>query len=128
MSCDGEADNRHEHQTVARWDDEGPTTRIQNLVKKLQIVTNSHRENNNGETTDECADTREKSSSSVESFGVNICRERRAAVLVCLFEGREGELRVILTKRSMNLSTHPGDYSIHLHLIKYKLMKLVYAR
>ena len=35
-------------------------------------------------------------------------RERRAAVLICLFEGQEGELRVILTKRSMKLSSHPG--------------------
>ena len=35
-------------------------------------------------------------------------KERRAAVLICLFEGTEGELRIILTKRSMNLSSHPG--------------------
>nr|GLL36862.1 nudix hydrolase 15, mitochondrial-like [Ipomoea trifida] len=104
MSCDDEADNnRHENQTLA----------IQNLVKRLQIVAKSHKENN-GETTniDDCGDTREKSSSSVAFCGVNICRERRAAVLVCLFEGRDGELRVILTKRSMNLSTHPGEVAL----------------
>jgi coenzyme A diphosphatase NUDT7 len=35
-------------------------------------------------------------------------RERRAAVLICLFEGQEGELRVILTKRSLKMSSHPG--------------------
>ena len=35
-------------------------------------------------------------------------KQRRAAVLICLFKGTEGELRVILTKRSMNLSSHPG--------------------
>lgn len=40
-----------------------------------------------------------------------ISREKRAAVLICLFEGLEGELRVILTKRSMKLSTHPGNIS-----------------
>ncbi|XP_077245626.1 nudix hydrolase 22, chloroplastic-like isoform X2 [Tasmannia lanceolata] len=39
-------------------------------------------------------------------------RERRAAVLVCLFEGHQGELRVILTKRSENLSTHPGEVAL----------------
>ncbi|XP_057466122.1 nudix hydrolase 15, mitochondrial-like [Actinidia eriantha] len=39
-------------------------------------------------------------------------KERRAAVLICLFEGTEGELRVILTKRSMNLSSHPGDVAL----------------
>lgn len=43
------------------------------------------------------------------SYSVKCCRERRAAVLVCLFEGDEGELRVILTKRSMKLSSHPGE-------------------
>lgn len=37
--------------------------------------------------------------------------ERRAAVLICLFEGEEGELRVILTKRSMKLSSYPGRYT-----------------
>ncbi|XP_059306915.1 nudix hydrolase 15, mitochondrial-like isoform X2 [Lycium ferocissimum] len=41
-----------------------------------------------------------------------ISREKRAAVLICLFEGLEGELRVILTKRSMKLSTHPGEVAL----------------
>lgn len=36
-------------------------------------------------------------------------RRRRAAVLICLFEGHKGELRVILTKRSMKLSSYPGS-------------------
>ena len=35
-------------------------------------------------------------------------RERRAAVLICLFEGQDGELQVILTKRSMKLSSQQG--------------------
>lgn len=35
-------------------------------------------------------------------------RPKRAAVLVCLFEGDCGDLRVILTKRSSRLSTHSG--------------------
>ncbi|KAJ6865350.1 hypothetical protein NC651_035813 [Populus alba x Populus x berolinensis] len=39
-------------------------------------------------------------------------RRKRAAVLICLFEGNEGELRVILTKRSMKLSSHPGDVAL----------------
>lgn len=39
---------------------------------------------------------------------------RRAAVLICIFEGNEGELRVVLTKRSMNLSSHPGIYLLTL--------------
>lgn len=35
-------------------------------------------------------------------------KPKRAAVLICLFEGLHGELRVILTKRSSKLSTHSG--------------------
>lgn len=35
-------------------------------------------------------------------------RPKKAAVLVCLFEGHNGELRVILTKRASRLSTHSG--------------------
>lgn len=33
---------------------------------------------------------------------------KKAAVLICLFEGDDGDLRVILTKRSSGLSTHSG--------------------
>lgn len=33
---------------------------------------------------------------------------KRAAVLVCIFEGDAGDFRVILTKRSSRLSTHSG--------------------
>jgi hypothetical protein len=36
-------------------------------------------------------------------------KPRRAAVLICLFRGSAGELRVILTKRSSSLSTHSGE-------------------
>ncbi|XP_058197532.1 nudix hydrolase 15, mitochondrial-like isoform X2 [Rhododendron vialii] len=39
-------------------------------------------------------------------------RPKRAAVLVCLFEGDGGDLRVILTKRSSKLSTHSGEISL----------------
>ena len=36
---------------------------------------------------------------------------KKAAVLVCLFEGDAGDLRVILTKRSSRLSTHSGQWA-----------------
>uniref|UniRef100_A0A5B7A9L7 Nudix hydrolase domain-containing protein n=1 Tax=Davidia involucrata TaxID=16924 RepID=A0A5B7A9L7_DAVIN len=39
-------------------------------------------------------------------------RPKRAAVLICLFEGDDGDLRVILTKRSSGLSTHSGEVSL----------------
>ncbi|KAM7263904.1 hypothetical protein ACFE04_001587 [Oxalis oulophora] len=37
---------------------------------------------------------------------------KKAAVLICLFEGDGGDLRVILTKRSSKLSTHSGEVSL----------------
>lgn len=37
-------------------------------------------------------------------------RPKRAAVLICLFEGDAGDLRVILTKRSLTMSTHSGQF------------------
>ncbi|KAK5792204.1 hypothetical protein E1A91_A10G033600v1 [Gossypium mustelinum] len=39
-------------------------------------------------------------------------RPKRAAVLICLFEGDAGDLRVILTKRSLTMSTHSGEVSL----------------
>ncbi|KAH8933072.1 hypothetical protein BDL97_18G012400 [Sphagnum fallax] len=37
---------------------------------------------------------------------------RRASVLVCLFEGAAGELRVILTRRAGRLSSHSGEVAL----------------
>ncbi|KAK7400651.1 hypothetical protein VNO78_11890 [Psophocarpus tetragonolobus] len=39
-------------------------------------------------------------------------RPKKAAVLICLFEGDDGDLRVILTKRSSKLSTHSGEVAL----------------
>ncbi|MBA0627509.1 hypothetical protein Godav_005016 [Gossypium davidsonii] len=39
-------------------------------------------------------------------------KPKRAAVLICLFEGDAGDLRVILTKRSSRLTTHSGEVSL----------------
>ncbi|XP_017231888.1 nudix hydrolase 15, mitochondrial [Daucus carota subsp. sativus] len=39
-------------------------------------------------------------------------KPKRAAVLICLFEGEGGDLRVILTKRSSGLSTHSGEVAL----------------
>ncbi|CAI9087327.1 OLC1v1021376C1 [Oldenlandia corymbosa var. corymbosa] len=39
-------------------------------------------------------------------------KSNKAAVLICLFEGSSGEIRVILTKRSSTLSSHPGEVAL----------------
>lgn len=39
-------------------------------------------------------------------------KSKRAAVLLCLFQGAEGELRVILTKRAGSLSSHSGEVAL----------------
>eukprot|EP01018_Ginkgo_biloba_P000199 Gb_18964 [translate_table: standard] len=45
---------------------------------------------------------------------LSVAREtaKRAAVLICLFEGARGDFRVILTKRSSNLSSHSGEVAL----------------
>ncbi|XWS18482.1 hypothetical protein CRYUN_Cryun32bG0047400 [Craigia yunnanensis] len=37
---------------------------------------------------------------------------KRAAILVCIFRGNNDDLRVILTKRSSNLSIHSGEVAL----------------
>ncbi|XP_039016209.1 nudix hydrolase 15, mitochondrial-like [Hibiscus syriacus] len=37
---------------------------------------------------------------------------RRSAVLVCIFQGNNGHLRLILTKRSSTLSSHSGEVAL----------------
>ncbi|XP_027933645.1 nudix hydrolase 15, mitochondrial-like [Vigna unguiculata] len=39
-------------------------------------------------------------------------RYKRAAVLICIFEGDAGDLRVLLTKRSSMLSTYSGEVAL----------------
>ncbi|OAY26279.1 hypothetical protein MANES_16G035400v8 [Manihot esculenta] len=46
--------------------------------------------------------------STAESAGIN----NRAAVLVCIFEGNDSDLRVFLTKRSSSLSSHSGEVAL----------------
>lgn len=41
--------------------------------------------------------------------GIPRCaKTKTAAVLICIFEGNDGDLRVILTERSSRLSSHSG--------------------
>ncbi|EFH57576.1 hypothetical protein ARALYDRAFT_482345 [Arabidopsis lyrata subsp. lyrata] len=55
---------------------------------------------------DEAEEMRGYKESTTESIS------HKAAVLICLFEGDNGDLRVILTKRSSTLSTHSGEVSL----------------
>jgi len=50
--------------------------------------------------------------SSNSELYVGLKRVKRSAVLVCLFEDSDGDLRVILTQRSVNLSLHSGEVSL----------------
>ncbi|XP_008225198.1 PREDICTED: nudix hydrolase 15, mitochondrial-like [Prunus mume] len=47
-----------------------------------------------------------------EATASTACSSQRAAVLVCLFKGEEGDLHVILTKRASTLSSNPGDVAL----------------
>ncbi|KAH1208284.1 Nudix hydrolase 15, mitochondrial [Glycine max] len=44
--------------------------------------------------------------------GMGSNRAERAAVLICVFEGADGNLRVFLTQRASSLSTHSGEVAL----------------
>ena len=50
--------------------------------------------------------------------------QKRAAVLLCLFQGAGGELRVILTKRAGSLSSHSGANLMNHSLLQVSYFKL----
>lgn len=58
-------------------------------------------------------ETRESVEGVVSNIGLPDLRltlaRRQAAVLICLFQNEEGEIRVILTKREKSLSSHSGN-------------------
>lgn len=49
---------------------------------------------------------------SVDASGDQGSDRRAAAVLICIFEGDNGDLRVILTQRSTTLSSHSGEVAL----------------
>lgn len=90
----------------------GSSHRLENLIQQLRLYKppplkeedddeeGDHKQVSNGDDDDGMASAAE------------ISRPKRAAVLVCLFEDEVGQLRVILTKRSSNLSTHSGEVAL----------------
>lgn len=77
--------------------------RLETLVQQLRLYNERHQ---NPVTEREALDSEDSNSVAVSST------KRRAAVLVCLFEGNDGDLRVFLTKRSSNLSSHSGEVAL----------------
>lgn len=87
--------------------------RLLRLVEQLKIQKSPRMdEENNEKIGTNCGIRNYMTNKNDEEFGCVNWRERRAAVLICLFEGSQGELRVILTKRSMNLASHPGNINV----------------
>ncbi|XP_022745426.1 nudix hydrolase 15, mitochondrial-like [Durio zibethinus] len=98
-----------------RNEDLGPQT-LRRLAEQLQCYKPSSRveelENTNGRNIGSNFGITDPLEGENEQFTCANWRKRRAAVLICLFEGYQGDLRVILTKRSMKLSSHPGDVAL----------------
>lgn len=65
-----------------------------------------------------------ETSSSQNSSSVAVSSTKRAAVLVCLFEGNDGDLRVFLTKRSSTLSSHAGNKQSLSYITEQTLIKM----
>ncbi|XP_077249586.1 nudix hydrolase 22, chloroplastic-like [Tasmannia lanceolata] len=90
------------------------TQRLKNLAQQLRLYKPPSSEFDNEEE-------QERAENVISQVGLpeskapippSKFRPKRAAVLICLFEGDAGDLRVILTKRSSNLSTHSGEVSL----------------
>ncbi|XP_077249588.1 nudix hydrolase 22, chloroplastic-like [Tasmannia lanceolata] len=88
--------------------------RLRNLAQQLRLYKPPSSEINNEEE-------QERAKNVISQVGLpeskapippSKFRPKRAAVLICLFEGDAGDLRVILTKRSSKLSTHSGEVSL----------------
>lgn len=83
--------------------------KLHRLIEQLKLHKSPRMDEENNEKIGTNCSIRNYMTTKNEEFGCVSWRERRAAVLICLFEGSEGELRVILTKRSTNLASHPGN-------------------
>uniref|UniRef100_A0A1D1XJR9 Nudix hydrolase 15, mitochondrial n=1 Tax=Anthurium amnicola TaxID=1678845 RepID=A0A1D1XJR9_9ARAE len=100
-----------------------PSTRIKSLIQQLRLYKApgspfSSESDGEGDDVDERGKVFSQMGLAESSAAARAMprperfKPKRAAVLICLFEGDLGELRVILTKRSSNLSTHSGEVSL----------------
>ncbi|KAK4345049.1 hypothetical protein RND71_035225 [Anisodus tanguticus] len=89
--------------------------RLYNPNNNQPAVSSSNFFNIHSSTIQECTVSKviPKEQESNSELGTdNNSRRARAAVLVCLFEDQQGNLRVILTKRASTLSTHSGEVAL----------------
>ncbi|KAK8913884.1 hypothetical protein KSP39_PZI023478 [Platanthera zijinensis] len=94
----------------------GPSQNLKSLISLLRFYK-AHRFGGVGGNDDDEVDERGKIFSQIALAESSVppavkTHDNRAAVLVCLFEGDLGDLRVILTKRSSNLSSHSGEVAL----------------
>ncbi|CAH9081245.1 unnamed protein product [Cuscuta epithymum] len=92
-----------------------------NLARRLSLYKPAHSldepssENLTGQADDKVAQNVGLNSKSVTNpitITPPMSKSKRAAVLICLFEGESGDLCVVLTKRSSKLSSHPGEVAL----------------
>ncbi|KAL3624857.1 Nudix hydrolase 15, mitochondrial [Castilleja foliolosa] len=81
--------------------------RSENLVELAQRL----RLHNQKPTLDSIS-SKDSRSQDAELVPQEEIKPSRAAVLICLFEDENGDLRVILTKRSSKLSSHSGEVAL----------------
>ncbi|KAJ6851859.1 nudix hydrolase 15, mitochondrial-like isoform X3 [Iris pallida] len=85
----------------------GSSQRLASLVQRLRLYKPEEEEDDGGDTVGPAVPSSSAATPRPDGFS-----PRRAAVLVCLFEDDDSQLRVILTKRSSTLSTHSGEVSL----------------
>ncbi|KAL8507075.1 hypothetical protein ACS0TY_017818 [Phlomoides rotata] len=87
--------------------------RSENLVKLAQRLRLDNQNHSYGvsDGSSNLEDSRIQNSAA-ELIPQEGTKPSRAAVLICLFEDENGDLRVILTKRSSTMSSHSGEVSL----------------
>ena len=79
--------------------------KLNNLAEQLRLYKPPTNYSTNNKITNPIEDDK-ISNASQHGYAKS---NNRAAVLICLFEGIDGDVRVILTKRSSTLSSHSGE-------------------
>ncbi|XP_027108769.2 nudix hydrolase 11-like [Coffea arabica] len=82
--------------------------KLNNLAEQLRLYKPPTNYSTNNKITNPIEDDKISNASQHE----NVKSNNRAAVLICLFEGIDGDVRVILTKRSSTLSSHSGEVAL----------------
>lgn len=87
----------------------GKSETLVRLSQRLRLLKPNHHDHISNYHTDVKDSNTQNSARELIPQEINLSI---AAVLICLFEGEKGDLRVILTRRSSTMSSHSGEVAL----------------